>query len=137
MLQEDTPDDYVIATGRQESVRRFIELSAKALGWQKGENTPGIIWEGEGINEIGRRSDNGEIVIRIDPRYFRPSEVENLLGDPSKASYKLGWKATTTLEELVDEMIKEDLALAKQEVFISNKGFNINSPKENPPNHKK
>ena len=137
MLQEDTPDDYVIATGRQESVRGFIELSAKALGWQKGENTPGILWEGEGINEIGRRSDNGEIVIRIDPRYFRPSEVENLLGDPSKASYKLGWKATTTLEELVNEMIQEDLALAKQEVFISNKGFNINSPKENPPNHKK
>ena len=85
------------------------------------------------MQEIGRRADNGNIVIRIDPRYFRPCEVETLLGDPSKASRELGWEAKTSLEELVKEMIIEDLRLAKQEVLILEKGFNINSPKENPP----
>jgi len=134
MLQKDSPADYVIATGRQESVRKFVELSTKALGWHDGNNNTGIIWEGEGINEIGRRADNGKVVIKIDPRYFRPCEVETLLGDPSKASRELGWNATTTLEELVNEMIQEDLSLAKQEVLILNKGFDVNPPKENPPN---
>jgi len=134
MLQKDSPSDYVIATGKQESVRRFVELSAKSLGWASDDNNSGIIWEGEGINEIGRRADNGKIVIKIDPRYFRPCEVETLLGDPSKASRELGWEAKTTLEELVNEMIQEDLLLAKKEVLISNKGFSTNSPKENPPN---
>ena len=136
MLQKDSPTDYVIATGRQESVRKFVELSAKALGWNNGNNCSGIIWEGEGVNEIGRRADNGKVVIKIDPRYFRPCEVETLLGDPSKASKELGWNATTTLEELVNEMIQEDLSLAKQEVLILNKGFDVNPPKENPPNFK-
>ena len=136
MLQKESPTDYVIATGRQESVRKFVELSAKALGWNNGNNCSGIIWEGEGVNEIGRRADNGKVVIKIDPRYFRPCEVETLLGDPSKASKELGWNATTTLEELVNEMIQEDLSLAKQEVLILNKGFDVNPPKENPPNFK-
>ena len=72
MLQQDEPEDFVIATGRQESVRSFIELSAKAIGWG------GIEWEGEGVNEIGKRSDNGKVVVRIDPRYFRPTEVSTL-----------------------------------------------------------
>ena len=85
MLQQETPEDFVIATGRQESVRRFIELSAAALGWG------GINWEGTELNEIGRRKDTGAIVVRIDPRYFRPAEVETLLGDPTKAHSKLGW----------------------------------------------
>ena len=85
MLQQDQPEDFVIATGRQESVRRFIELSAKTLGWG------GLRWDGEGLEEVGRRSDNGEVVVRIDPRYFRPAEVENLLGDPTRAREKLGW----------------------------------------------
>ncbi len=133
MLQKDSPADYVIATGRQESVRKFVELSTKALGWGYKNNPSGIIWEGEGINEIGRRADNGKVVIKIDPRYFRPCEVETLLGDPSKASRELGWNATITLEELVNEMIQEDLSLAKQEVLILNKGFDVNPPKENPP----
>ena len=133
MLQKDTPSDYVIATGRQESVRRFIELSATALGWNKGSNNSGIVWEGEGIEEIGRRFDNGKIVIRIDPRYFRPCEVNTLLGDPSKASQELGWEAKTTLEELVNEMIQEDLILARKEVLISNKNLNIKSSTENHP----
>ena len=79
MLQQDEPEDFVIATGHQTSVRRFIELSANALGW--GE----MQWEGEGLGEVGRRSDTKEIVIRIDPRYFRPAEVESLIGDPTKA----------------------------------------------------
>ena len=100
MLQQDKPSDYVIATGRQESVRKFIELSAKAIGWNNKSDEPGIIWEGDGLNEVGIRADTGKAVVRIDPRYFRPCEVDTLLGEPSKASNELGWKATTTLEEL-------------------------------------
>ena len=136
MLQQAKPADYVISTGRQESVRKFVELSAKAIGWNKGGNTPGIIWEGEGLEEVGIRADNGKVVVKIDPRYFRPCEVDTLLGDPSKASKELGWEATTSLEELVNEMIKEDLLQAKKDVLILNQGFSINSTKENPPNLK-
>ena len=132
MLQQESPSDYVIATGRQESVRTFVELSANALGWNKNKN-PGIIWEGEGLKEVGIRADTGEIVVRIDPRYFRPSEVETLLGDPSKASKELGWKAKISLEQLVKEMILEDLSTAKKELYIKEKGFEINFPRENPP----
>jgi GDPmannose 4,6-dehydratase len=111
MLQIDTADDFVIATGRQESVRRFIELTALELGWGP------LQWEGTGVQETGRRS-TGEVVVRIDPRYFRPAEVETLLGDPSKAHEKLGWTPTTTLEELVAEMVaadKEEAAHGRQE----------------------
>ena len=132
MLQQESPSDYVIATGRQESVRTFVELSANALGWNKN-NGPGIIWEGKGLEEVGLRADSGQIVVRIDPRYFRPSEVETLLGDPSKAKRELGWEAKINLEELVKEMISEDLSIAKKERYIREKGFTINSPKENPP----
>ena len=135
-LQQEFPRDYVIATGRQESVRKFVELSAKALGWNTEKNTPGIIWEGEGLQEVGIRADNGKVVVKIDPRYFRPCEVDTLLGDPSKASKELGWVATTSLEELVNEMIKEDLLQAKKDLLILKQGFSINSAKENPPNLK-
>tara|TARA_B100001248_G_scaffold149946_1_gene112457 strand:- start:5879 stop:7009 length:1131 start_codon:yes stop_codon:yes gene_type:complete len=134
MLQQDTPTDYVIATGRQESVRKFVELSGNILGWANGKNES-IIWEGEGLEEIGRRADTGEIVIRVDARYFRPSEVSTLLGDPSKAKKELGWKATTSLEDLVKEMIQEDNEIAKRELLMKEKGFKINSPIEMPPNH--
>ena len=134
MLQKEKPSDYVIATGRQESVRKFIELAAIALGWNKN-NSHGIIWEGEGVNEVGLRADTGEIVIKIDKRYFRPCEVDTLLGNPSKASKELGWEATTSLEELVKEMINEDLEIAQKEVLISDKGFDVNTPKENPPSY--
>ena len=103
MLQQKEPEDFVIATGSQASVREFIELSAKKLCWG------GIIWEGSGLNEIGRRKDNGDIVITIDPKFFRPSEVDNLLGCPDKAFKKLGWRPSTNLEELVSEMIESDL----------------------------
>ncbi len=113
MLQQEKPQDYVIATGRQESVRKFIELSALSLGWN------GIKWEGEGENEFGRRVDTGAIVVKVDPKYFRPTEVDTLLGDPSKASNELGWKSKISLEELVSEMINSDLKEAKYELKLS------------------
>ena len=113
MLQQDHPEDFVIATGRQESVRTFLELSAKEIGWG------GIEWEGEKSNEIGKRKDNGQIVVRIDPAYYRPAEVETLLGDPTKAKNKLGWQAKCTLEELVADMIKEDVKIAKRDAINS------------------
>ena len=115
MLQQETPDDFVIATGRMETVRRFIEIAAQELGWAKG-NKNAIIWEGEGINEVGRRSDNNEIVIKIDPSYFRPTEVNELIGDSTKALKKLGWSPKITLEELIAEMISVDKKLAYKEL---------------------
>ena len=102
MLQQEKPEDFVIATGRQTTVRNFIELSAKILGWG------GIEWEGHGVNEIGKRKDNGDVVIKINPKYFRPAEVSSLLGNPKKAEDKLGWKPTTSLEELAREMLEFD-----------------------------
>ena len=100
MLQQNDPDDYVIATGKQVSVRYFIEISAKELGLNSEKSSKAIIWEGKGLNEIGRRSDNGEVVIRVDPRYFRPCEVDTLLGDARKAKQKLGWSPKTNFERL-------------------------------------
>ena len=124
MLQQDQPEDFVIATGRQESVRRFIELSAKFLGW--GE----LLWDGEGAEEVGRRSDTGAVVVRIDPRYLRPAEVETLLGDPTQARKKLGWSPTTTLEEMVNEMIEHDREEANKEAYLKRKGFHVVGPRE-------
>ena len=117
MLQQETPEDFVIATGRQKSVREFIELSAKALGWSKDKKSPPIIWEGKGTNEVGKRSDTGKIVVKIDTKYFRPTEVETLLGDPSKAHEKLGWQPLTSLEELVSDMVANDKKEALKEVL--------------------
>ena len=119
MLQQEAPEDFVIATGRQESVRRFIELAAHQLGWG------GLVWEGEGTAEIGRRADTGAVVVRIDPRYFRPAEVDTLLGDPSKAREKLGWTPTTTLEELVAEMVASDREEAAKEATLRREGFSV------------
>tara|TARA_B100000965_G_scaffold406860_1_gene449928 strand:+ start:5503 stop:6642 length:1140 start_codon:yes stop_codon:yes gene_type:complete len=133
MLQQDEPEDFVIATGRQETVRRFIELSAKQLGWCGSTGKNSILWEGEGVNEIGRRADNGKIVLRIDPRYFRPAEVNTLLGDPSKAKEKLGWTPTTTLEDLIKEMIIEDKKQASKEAYLMKKGFEVIPSLETPP----
>ena len=124
MLQQDEPEDFVVATGRQESVRKFIELSAQELGWG------GIIWEGEGINEVGKRLDNGEIVIKIDQKYFRPCEVNALIGDASRAREKLGWTPKTNLEELVSDMVRNDLEYAKKEALLIEKGFELNIPRE-------
>ena len=118
------PDDFVVATGRQESVRKFIELAAKEFKWG------GIKWEGKGINEVGRRLDTNEIVIKIDQKYFRPCEVNSLVGDASKASNKLGWKPKITLEELVRDMIKNDMELSKKEYLLKNNGYKSFYPRE-------
>ena len=134
MLQQKKPKDFVIATGRMETVRKFIEISAQKLKWYKDPNGPSIIWEGNGINEVGRRADNGNIVIRIDPRYFRPTEVNELLGDPSKAKKELGWTPTTTLEDLILEMIRYDKKEAKKELILKASGIKIDSNFESPPN---
>ena len=109
-------------------MRKFIELTAKELKWGS------IIWEGTGLDEIGRREDTNEIVIRIDQKYFRPTEVPNLLGDPTLARDKLGWVPKTTLEELISEMVKVDKEEAQKELFLVRSGFEINSKNEQPPN---
>ena len=132
LQQEGPPEDFVIATGRQESVRRFIELAAQQLGWGAG-GQQAIQWQGEGLNEVGRRVDTGAVVVRIDPRYFRPAEVETLLGDPSKAQEKLGWTPTTTLEELVAEMVAADKEEAAKEATLRREGFAVVGSMENPP----
>ena len=119
MLQQEQPEDFVIATGRQESVRFFIELTAQQLGWGS------MNWDGEGTAEVRRRGDTGAVVVCIDPRYFRPAEVDTLLGDPTKASEKLGWTPTTTLEELVAEMVAADVEEAKKEAYLKRKGFAV------------
>ena len=123
MLQQEKADDYVISTGRMETVRRFIELSAKNLGWNKQDDSRSIIWEGEGINEVGRRADTNEIVIKIDKRYFRPAEVDQLIGDSSKARENLNWTANTSLEDLVSEMVENDRKEAQKEFHLHKKGF--------------
>ena len=124
MLQQDKPEDFVIATGRQESVRHLIELTAQELGWGP------MNWEGEGIAEVGRRGDTKAVVVRIDSRYYRPAEVETLLGDPSKAKVKLGWSPKTTLEELVAEMVAFDVKEAKKESYLKRKGFVVTGGRE-------
>ncbi len=124
MLQQDAPEDFVIATGRQESVRKFIEMSAKHLDWGQ------LIWEGQGLKEVGKRADTKAVVVRIDPRYFRPAEVDTLLGNPIKAHKKLGWTAKTTLEELVAEMMSHDQEEAQKEAYLKSKGFAVFGPME-------
>lgn len=131
MLQQDQPEDFVIATGKQYSVRQFVEVAAAELGIS-------IRWEGEGINETGTvdavtdkglelgASDLlGKTIVRVDPRYFRPTEVETLLGDPSKAKEKLGWVPETSFEELVQEMVSFDLDKAKRFALLRQKGFSV------------
>lgn len=116
MLQQDKPEDFVIATGVQYSVRQFIEKTAAALGMQ-------LRWEGEGVDEVGYWND--KTIIRIDPRYFRPTEVETLLGDPAKAKAKLGWVPEITLDEMVQEMVAADLADAKKHALLKQHGYQI------------
>ena len=137
MLQQPKPKDYVIASGRTETVRKFIEICSQKLGWNKEENCPGIIWEGQGINEVGRRTDNGKIVIKIDSRYFRPTEVDLLLGDSSKAFKELAWKPKTSLEEIITEMIEHDHEEAEKTLILKNKGFELSNPIESVPNIEK
>lgn len=102
IVQHDEPDDFVLATGETQTVRSFVDAGFKEVGID-------IEWSGEGVEETGTDKASGRLLVRVDPRYFRPTEVELLIGDPSKAKEKLGWSATTKLSELVSEMVREDL----------------------------
>lgn len=115
MLQQDTPEDYVIATGEQHSVREFIELAAAELGMA-------IRWEGVGVDEKGFDA-GGRQIISVDKRYFRPTEVESLLGDASKAKTRLGWAPKITFKELVSEMVRADLNEAQRQTYLNRGGF--------------
>ena len=114
MLQQEAPEDFVIATGIQFSVRDFVNAAAKELGMD-------ISWRGADIDEVG--SVNGKDIVKVDPRYFRPTEVETLLGDPTKAKEKLGWTPGITFEELVAEMVQEDLKAAERDELIKRHGY--------------
>lgn len=116
MLQQDTPDDFVLATGETHEVRTFVALAFKQLGID-------IEWQGSGVNEKGINRATGQVVVEVDPRYFRPTEVDLLLGDPTKARTKLGWVPKYTLAELIKEMVDTDLAEARKEIFLKSEGF--------------
>ncbi len=107
IVQHDTAEDWVLATGTTTSVRRFVELAFAEVGRQ-------LDWSGEGVDEVGRCRASGDVLVAIDPRYFRPTEVDLLLGDPGKAKQKLGWEHSSTMEDLVREMVKFDLAEARR-----------------------
>ncbi len=118
MLQQDQPEDFVIATGVQYSVRDFVIAAAKELGMK-------IRWEGQGVEQKSywKTPEDEKFIVAVDPRDFRPNEVETLLGDPSKAKTKLGWTPKTTLEELVAEMVREDLKSAERDELIKHHGY--------------
>ncbi|MEO6410738.1 MAG: GDP-mannose 4,6-dehydratase, partial [Burkholderiaceae bacterium] len=125
MLQQDTPEDFVIATGVQYSVRQFVEFAAEELGIT-------LQFSGAGDQEIATvvkvegsqaRCKVGDVIVKVDPRYYRPTEVETLLGDPSKAKAKLGWVPTTTLAELVTEMVQADYEAARRDSLVKLAGF--------------
>lgn len=115
MLQQDTAEDFVIATGVQYSVRDFVNAAAKELGIK-------ITWQGNGVDEIGTDAD-GRVIVKVDPRYYRPTEVETLLGDPTKAKQKLGWTPKITFDELVSEMVREDFKSAQRDALVKHHGF--------------
>ena len=116
MLQQDEPEDFCISTGVQYSVRDFVNAACKEVG---------IIlrWEGKGIDEKGIEADSGKVLVEVDPRYFRPTEVETLLGDSSKAREKLGWEPKISLDEMVAEMVREDLKIAERDELCRREGY--------------
>ncbi|MEO5376334.1 MAG: GDP-mannose 4,6-dehydratase [Magnetococcus sp. DMHC-6] len=116
MLQQEKPEDYVIATGRQYSVRDFVNSAACELGME-------LYWQGSGVEEKGYLTDRDAPIVQVDPRYFRPTEVETLLGDASKAREKLGWVPKISFNELVIEMVQEDFKLAKRDEWVRRRGF--------------
>jgi GDPmannose 4,6-dehydratase len=118
ILQQPKPDDYVIATGVQHSVRDFVVAAARELGIT-------IEWKGEGAREEGLDASTGKTIVKVDPRYFRPAEVETLLGDASKARARLGWQPKTSFSALVSEMIREELTLAKYEAICKTEGLRV------------
>jgi GDPmannose 4,6-dehydratase len=117
MLQQDEPDDFCIASGKQFKVRDFVNFAWSCLG-------KSIRWEGEGIDEKGYDRETGNLLIVVDSRYFRPTEVETLLGDPSKAKEKLGWEPKITFEEMISEMMESDINIAKRDWLVKKYGFN-------------
>ena len=126
MLQQDSAEDYVIATGQQVSVRDFLIMSAKNLGLTlkfEGQGADEVVIA-DGVNpDITPHIKPGDVILRIDPRYFRPAEVDTLLGDASKAKAKLGWEPQITLEQMCAEMIDTDLNLAKRHAFLKQQGY--------------
>lgn len=118
MLQKERPDDYVIATGETHSVREFVEKALSHVGIE-------IAWQGDGVDEVGINKKTGETIVAIDPRYFRPTEVELLLGDASKAREMLGWKPSVEFDELVHMMVEHDLDLARRDELMKNNGYQI------------
>jgi GDPmannose 4,6-dehydratase len=116
MLQQDEPEDFVVATGEQHTVREFVTLAAKEIGID-------LRWQGEGVDEKGYDINTGKCLVEVDPRYFRPAEVETLLGDASKARNKLGWTPKTSFQSLVTEMMNEDLASARRDELVKKHGF--------------
>jgi len=123
MLQQPAPEDYVVATGRQLSVRDFAVLAAERLGMR-------LQFRGSGLGEQGVDARSGRVVIRVDPRYFRPAEVETLLGDATKARLKLGWVAATPVEDLITEMASHDLALAQRDAALQQHGYKVANARE-------
>lgn len=123
ILQHDKPEDFVLATGVTTSIRDFVTMTFKELGIE-------IEWQGEGINEKGIDKATGKIIVDVNPKYFRPAEVELLLGDSTKARTKLGWKPEYDLASLAKEMVEEDLKLAKREKLLNDQGIEIHTPQE-------
>jgi GDPmannose 4,6-dehydratase len=118
MLQQEEPEDFVIATGKQFSVRDFVAAAGSSLDMK-------IEWRGEGVDEIGVDTVSGRTLVRVDPRYFRPTEVETLLGDATKARQKLGWSPEVGFAELVSEMVKEDLDEARRDAMVAKEGYKV------------
>lgn len=123
ILQQDTPDDFVLATGVTTSIRDFVTLAFEEVDIT-------LSWRGEGVDEEGFCPETGNVLVKVDPRYFRPAEVELLIGDASKAKQNLGWTATTPLSELCREMVQSDLALFEKEAFLQAAGRSTNTPSE-------
>jgi len=113
MLQQEEPDDYVLATGRTTTVRRFCEMAFSAAGIE-------LTWEGSNEEEKGYDADTGHCVVEVDPRYYRPTEVHQLLGDAKKARENLGWTPSTSLEAMAKEMVEHDLEEAREDVVVEN-----------------
>ncbi len=131
MLQQDEPEDFVIATGKQYSVRQMVETAAGEIGIT-------LRWEGEGQDEVGvvdsvatdrgvlaEALQPGQVIVRVDSRYFRPAEVETLLGNPAKAKSKLGWEPKATFEEMVVEMVRSDLESARRDELVKGHGYQV------------
>ncbi len=123
MLQQQIPEDFVIATGKQYSVRDFVVAAGARLGMR-------IEWRGEGVDEVGIDAVSGKTLVRVDPRYFRPTEVETLLGDATKAREKLGWVAEVGFPELVADMVESDLKVAKRDAMVAKEGYTVYSHHE-------